>query len=237
MAHCRLHRQHPGPRGQSPGAQRLGRADQGRRAAPAHDEREGRRRAMVARRQTPRLRLHTWRDSQMFLISLVGGEATPFTSLSGGADNIVWSPDGATLAFTSRCLPRLQGRGVQRDAREGTGRQSSEGARLRPAALPALDAVERRPPRTSLRRPGGRRRPKDLTPGADYDVPPVQREGPHPIAFSPDGTEIAFVAVTDTVEATSTNGDIFTVSDERQHDKPKATDQWTGIRWRRRVFA
>ena len=31
------------------------------------------------------------------------------------------------------------------------------------------------------------------------------------IAFSPDGAEIAFVAVTDAMEAVSTNGDVFTV--------------------------
>ena len=59
--------------------------------------------------------------------------------------------------------------------------------------------------------PAGGGTPKDLTPGANYDVPPVQREGPHPIAFSPDGAEIAFVAVTDAMEAVSTNGDVFTV--------------------------
>src|SRR6185295_7407039 len=52
---------------------------------------------------------------------------------------------------------------------------------------------------------------RDLLPGANYDVPPVQREGPHPIAFSPDGKTICFTAVTDPVEATSTNGDLFEV--------------------------
>jgi dipeptidyl aminopeptidase/acylaminoacyl peptidase len=54
--------------------------------------------------------------------------------------------------------------------------------------------------------------PRDLTPGADYDVPPREREGPHPIAFSPDGRTLCFTAVTDRVEATSTNGDLFEVS-------------------------
>ena len=86
--------------------------------------------------------------------ALVGGEATKLTSLSGGADNIVWSPDGASARLHVAGVPRLQRRRVQRDAREGTGRQSREGARLRPAALPALDGMERRPPRTPVRRPG-----------------------------------------------------------------------------------
>src|SRR6185295_6784180 len=53
--------------------------------------------------------------------------------------------------------------------------------------------------------------PRDLVAGADYDVPPVQREGPPPIAFAPDGRAIAFTAVTEPMEATSTNGDLFEV--------------------------
>ncbi len=79
--------------------------------------------------------------------------------------------------------------------------------------------------------------PKDLTPGADYDVPPVQREGPHPIAFSPDGKEIAFVAVTDPMEATSTNGDIFTVAADGSTHKPQASDHGPGFDGGPVVFA
>src|SRR5437879_1145426 len=53
--------------------------------------------------------------------------------------------------------------------------------------------------------------PRDLTPGADYDVPPVQRGDAEDIAFSPDSKEICFTAVTDKMEAISTNGDLFLV--------------------------
>src|SRR5207245_4851608 len=52
---------------------------------------------------------------------------------------------------------------------------------------------------------------KDLTPGANYDVPPDQRGEESDINFSPDSKEICFTAVTDKVEATSTNGDLFIV--------------------------
>ncbi len=47
--------------------------------------------------------------------------------------------------------------------------------------------------------------------GADYDVPPDDRGGPEDINFSSDGKEICFTAVTDKVEAISTNGDLFLV--------------------------
>jgi Tol biopolymer transport system component len=53
--------------------------------------------------------------------------------------------------------------------------------------------------------------PKDLTPGADYDVPPFTLGGPEAIAFSPDSKEICFTANSDREQATSTNGDLFTV--------------------------
>jgi len=52
---------------------------------------------------------------------------------------------------------------------------------------------------------------RDLNAGANYDVPPDQRGGPEDINFSPDSKELCFTAVTDKVEAISTNGDLFVV--------------------------
>jgi len=53
--------------------------------------------------------------------------------------------------------------------------------------------------------------PRDLSPGANYDIPPDERSGPGDLNFSPDGKEICFTAVTDKMEAISTNGDLFIV--------------------------
>ena len=44
-------------------------------------------------------------DSQVYLLSMDGGEAKPLTHLSTGADNLKWSPDGKTIAFTSGVYP------------------------------------------------------------------------------------------------------------------------------------
>jgi len=74
-----------------------------------------------------------------------------------------------------------------------------------------------------------------LTAGAEYDVPPDQRGEASDINFSPDSKEICFTAVTDKVEATSTNGDLFRRAGERR--RGKADYDAAGVRRKSRVFA
>src|SRR3984957_19818424 len=44
-------------------------------------------------------------DSQVYLLSMDGGEAKPLTTISTGVDIAKWSPDGKTIAFTSGVYP------------------------------------------------------------------------------------------------------------------------------------
>src|SRR5437016_2478332 len=44
-------------------------------------------------------------DSQVYVLSMDGGEAHPVTKVSTGVDIVKWSPDGRTLAFTSSVYP------------------------------------------------------------------------------------------------------------------------------------
>jgi dipeptidyl aminopeptidase/acylaminoacyl peptidase len=182
---------------------------------------DGRRIAFISQRDgTP----------QLYVMNVdAAPEPTRLTRLSGGADNVVWSPDGQTIAFTSEVYPdcREDACNAARDeAREKNPSRAriydtllyrhwtswSEGKRLHLFVMPSAGGAAR-----------------DLLPGAAYDVPPPQREGPHPIAFAPDSRAICFTAVTDRVEAASTNGDLFEIDLSAAGAMPKRLTKEPGF--------
>jgi dipeptidyl aminopeptidase/acylaminoacyl peptidase len=158
-------------------------------------------------------------EAQVYLLSMDGGEAHAWTNLSTGADMVKWSPDGKTLAFTSSVYPDCRDdacnklRDEEKEKNKVKARIAehllyrhwthwSEGKRGHLFVVPAPGAVDQAESAGM---------PRDLTEGADYHVPPDERGGPDDIHFSPDSKEICFTAVTDKVEAISTNGDLFLV--------------------------
>jgi dipeptidyl aminopeptidase/acylaminoacyl peptidase len=158
-------------------------------------------------------------ESQVYILPMDGGEAHAWTHLSTGADIVKWSPDGKTIAFTSSVYPDCKDDACNKSRDEEKEKNKvkahvaehllyrhwthwSEGKRSHLFVVPAPSGPAQAEEKTA---------PRDLTAGADYDVPPDERGGPEDINFSPDGTEICFTAVSDKMEAISTNGDLFLV--------------------------
>jgi dipeptidyl aminopeptidase/acylaminoacyl peptidase len=150
-------------------------------------------------------------EQQVYTILLEGGEAIKLTSLSTGADNELWAPDGKSVAFISSVYADCKDDACNR-ARDAEKEKSKVKAHVYEKLLYRHWTEWSDGKRSHLfivATTGGT--PLDLTPGADYDVPPFNLGETEPIGFSPDSAEMCFTANTDKDAALSTNGDLFTV--------------------------
>jgi dipeptidyl aminopeptidase/acylaminoacyl peptidase len=152
-------------------------------------------------------------NSQVYLLSMQGGESHAITHLSTGADMVKWAPDGRTIAFTS---------GVYVDCKDDAcnAARDAEKEKSKVKAHVADHLLfrhwnhwsEGKRSHLFVAAADGSGTSRDVTAGADYDVPPDERGAPEDINFSPDGKEICYTAVPDKMEATSTNGELFIVA-------------------------
>jgi dipeptidyl aminopeptidase/acylaminoacyl peptidase len=150
---------------------------------------------------------------QVYVLPMDGGESHAVTHLAGGADLVKWSPDGTTVAFTSAVYVDCKDDPCNA-ARDADKEKNKVKARTYDQLLYRhwTHWSEGKRSHLFVTAADGSGTPRDLTAGANYDVPPDERGGPEDINFSPDGKEICFTAVPDKVEALSTNGELFVVA-------------------------
>jgi dipeptidyl aminopeptidase/acylaminoacyl peptidase len=168
---------------------------------------------------------------QIYWIALDGGEATRLTSISTGADNELWSQDGKTVALVSSVYPDCRDDACNA-ARDAAKEKNKVKARIYEKLLYRHwnEWWDGKRSHLFVAAVDGGGAARDLTPGANYDVPPFSEGAPEAIAFSPDGRELCFTANTDKDEALSTNGDLFTV-DVSGGSEPKRITTNPGNDW------
>jgi dipeptidyl aminopeptidase/acylaminoacyl peptidase len=151
-------------------------------------------------------------NSQVYLLSMEGGEAKKLTTLSTGADLFQWAPDGKTIAFASAVYVDCKD-----DACNNKRDEEKEKSKVKARIYDHLlfrhwdHWSDGKRSHLFLMSVDGSASARDLTPAADYDIPPDQRGEVNDFAFSPDGKEICYTAIPDKMEAISTNGELFIV--------------------------
>ena len=150
-------------------------------------------------------------SDNLYVLPAEGGEARKLTSVSTGVGDPLWSPDGKWIAFSSDVYPEC---GADDACNKKIADRWTKGklqAHMADSLLYRHWTEWKDGKRTHiLLAEVSSGKVRDLTPG-DFDSPPFELGGPPQYAFSPDGSELAFVSNHDTHPASSTNNDIWLV--------------------------
>jgi dipeptidyl aminopeptidase/acylaminoacyl peptidase len=147
-------------------------------------------------------------SSQIYSLSLSGGEAQQLTDFPVDVEDFCWSPNGRRMAFVAKVLPGAKT--LQESADQVKAEADS------PVQAKIIDGLlyrhwdswlDGKRNHIFLCDPNGQN-VQQVTAG-DFDAPPVALESNYDFSFSPDGGQIAYVSNHDKMVAASTNNDVF----------------------------
>ena len=165
-------------------------------------------------------------ESQLWVVAAEGGEPKQVTTISTGAANGIWSPDGTHVAFVSAVFPDFSEKPFAES--DKLNKDKADAAAKNPVKAKTftklfyrhwdeyvgdkrqhLFVVKANPAREG----GGFSEPHDATPG-DRDADPTSKtfSSGDDFTFTPDGSHLVFTAVPAKDEAWSTNYDLCRVS-------------------------
>ena len=161
---------------------------------------------------------------QLWLTDVRGGAPRQLTKLDGGASGPVWSTAGSAIAFTSGVWPECTAASIPNgydDACSARRDSVHEASKVKAHVADRLmyrhwtawdEGTKQHLFVVTLDGQGNATAPRDLTPGAGYDVPPGPFGGSEGYALSPDGREATYSAKLPTHdEAWSTDVNLYTV--------------------------
>lgn len=159
---------------------------------------------------------------QIWWMSVDGTGAKPITAVPTDADGEIVSPDGKLIVFTSDVYPDCEAAnaapGVDYDpVCNKTKLDQDAASKMQARVFTSLlyrhwtKYQGKRRQHLLIQMLDGSGKVRDLTPGNSM-TPPFALGGPEAYTFSPDSTQVTYVANTDPDPATSTNSDLFTVA-------------------------